>query len=161
MEAQWIADRAALRCLSRQHPQWTQEELAACLGRSVSWVRKWLKRLGQARADDLDILRSRSRARRTPPPPPDPRLVEKIAEIREHPPKNLKRTPGPRAILFYLQQDTGLQATSIPLPRSTRTVWKILRRLGYILDAPERKRKPLEPRDPLEEVQMDFKDVTT
>jgi len=40
-------------------------------------------------------------------------------------------------------------------------VWKILRKLGYILDAPERKRKPLELRDPLEEVQMDFKDATT
>jgi hypothetical protein len=37
MEAQWIAERAALRCLSRQHPQWTQQELATCLGRSVSW----------------------------------------------------------------------------------------------------------------------------
>jgi integrase-like protein len=40
-------------------------------------------------------------------------------------------------------------------------VWKILRKLGYILDAPERKRQPLELRDPLEEVQMDFKDATT
>ena len=40
-------------------------------------------------------------------------------------------------------------------------MWKILRKLGYILDAPERKRKPLELRDPLEEVQMDFKDATT
>jgi transposase InsO family protein len=87
--------------------------------------------------------------------------VEKIAEIREHPPKNLKRVPGPRAILFYLQQDASIQAAAIPLPRSTRTVWKILRRLGYVLEAPERKRKPLELREPLEEVQMDFKDATT
>jgi hypothetical protein len=34
MEAQWIADRAALRCLARQHPDWTHEELAVCIGRS-------------------------------------------------------------------------------------------------------------------------------
>ncbi len=52
MEAQWIADRAALRCLSRQHPQWTHTQLATCLGRSVSWVKKWLRRLREAPADD-------------------------------------------------------------------------------------------------------------
>ena len=40
-------------------------------------------------------------------------------------------------------------------------MWKILRKLGYIVDAPLRKRQPLEPREPLEEVQMDFKDATT
>ena len=161
MEAQWIADRAALRCLSRQHPAWTQMELATCLGRSVSWVKKWLKRLQEAPPDDLAILHSRSRARRTPPPPPDLRIVQKIAEIRQNPPENLQRVPGPRAILYYLHRDASLQAAVIPVPRSTRTVWKILRKLGYILDAPERKRKPLELREPLEEVQMDFKDATT
>src|SRR5215467_2540762 len=108
MEAQWIADRAALRCLSRQHPQWTQQELATCLGHSVSWVRKWLKRLRQAPPEDLAILNSRSRARRTPPPPLDPRIVQKITEIREHPPQNLQRVPGPRAILAYLHRDASL-----------------------------------------------------
>jgi len=136
-------------------------ELATCLGRSVSWVKKWLKRLQEAPPDDLAILHSRSRARRTPPPPPDLRIVQKIAEIRQNPPENLQRVPGPRAILYYLHRDASLQAAVIPVPRSTRTVWKILRKLGYILDAPERKRKPLELREPLEEVQMDFKDATT
>ncbi len=161
MEAQWIADRAALRCLARHHPSWTHSQLATCLGRSVSWVRKWLKRLREAPVDDLAVLHSRSRARRTPSPPPDPRIVEKIAAIREQPPKNLKRVPGPRAILHYLHADPGLQAAFIPLPRSTRTVWKILRQLGYIQDKSERKHRPLELREPLEEVQMDFKDATT
>jgi hypothetical protein len=32
MEAQWIADRAALRCLARQHPTWTPTELARLSG---------------------------------------------------------------------------------------------------------------------------------
>jgi hypothetical protein len=114
MEAQWIADRTALRCLSRQHPAWTHTELATCLGRSVSWVKKWLKRLQEAPPDDLTILHSHSRARRTPPPPPDRRIVQKIAEIRENPPENLQRVPGPRAILYYLHRD----ASEAPRPSS-------------------------------------------
>jgi hypothetical protein len=47
------------------------------------------------------------------------------------------------------------------LLRATRTIWKILRQLGLILDPPERMRKLLEPRGPLQEVQADFKDATT
>ena len=43
MEAQWIADRAALRCLSQQHPDWTQQEFAVCIGRSRRFVKQWLK----------------------------------------------------------------------------------------------------------------------
>ena len=66
MEAQWIADRAALRCLSRQHPDWTHEELAVCVGRSRSFVKKWLKRFREAAPDDLTVLHSRSCARKTP-----------------------------------------------------------------------------------------------
>jgi Homeodomain-like domain-containing protein len=65
MEAQWIADRAALRCLARQHPDWTQQELAGCLGRSRRFVKKWLKRFRQAPADDQAVLHSRSCARKT------------------------------------------------------------------------------------------------
>ena len=41
MEAQWIADRAAVRCLARQHPDWTPQELALCGGRSRRFVKKW------------------------------------------------------------------------------------------------------------------------
>jgi hypothetical protein len=68
MEAEWFAQRAALRCLARQHPTWTQEAFAATLGRSRSWVAKWLTRFKEATPDDLAILHARSRARHTPPP---------------------------------------------------------------------------------------------
>jgi transposase InsO family protein len=161
METQWIADRAALRCLSRQHPDWTYEELAACIGRSVSWIKKWLRRLRQAPPDDLAVLHSHSRARHTPPPPPDPHVVQKIIEIREHPPDHLQRVPGPKAILYYLHRDPELQAQSVSPPRSTRTIWKILRKLGLILESGARTKRPGEPREPLEEVQIDFKDIST
>src|SRR5947209_6055951 len=127
MEAQWIADRAALRCLVRQHPNWIYEELAACIGRSVSWIKKWLKRLREAPPDDVAVLSSQSRARHTPPPPPDIRVVQKVAEIREHPPGNLQRVLGPKTILYYLHRDQELQAEGVSPPRSTRTIWKMLR----------------------------------
>lgn len=42
MEVDWIADRATLRNLAREHPEWTQQDLAEAVGRSLSWVKKWL-----------------------------------------------------------------------------------------------------------------------
>ena len=161
MEAQWVAKRATLRHLASLHPEWTRPQLAAAVGCSVSFVKKWLKRFRQTAPDDLQVLFSRSRARHTPPVPPDLRLIQRILEIRTSPPENLQRTPGPRAILYYLHRDPDLQTQGISPPRSTRTIWKILRTLGYILDPPERTHKPSEPREPLQEVQMDFKDATT
>ena len=52
MEAEWIAQRATLRWQARQHPEWTQEELAASVGRSRSWVAKWLPRLKDTALDE-------------------------------------------------------------------------------------------------------------
>lgn len=161
MEAQWIAQRAALRCLATLHPDWTHGQLAACVGCSSSTVKKWLKRFRQGAPDEVPVLFSRSRARHTPPPPPPPALIQRILDIRTSPPQNLQRTPGPRTILYYLKQDPELQRQGIVPPRSTRTIWKILRQHGCILDPPERTHKPVEPRDPLQEIQMDFKDAST
>jgi transposase InsO family protein len=160
-EAQWVAKRAMLRHLADQHPEWTRPQLALACDCSVSFVKKWLKRFRETDPNDLHVLFSRSRARHTPPPPPDLRLVQRVIEIRMAPPENLQRTPGPRTILYYLKRDAHLAAQGIIAPRSTRTIWKILRKLGFILDPPERTRKPLEPCEPMQEVQMDFKDATT
>ncbi len=48
MEEQWIVDRARLRDLLRERPTLTQKERAQALGRSLSWVKKWQKRLKEA-----------------------------------------------------------------------------------------------------------------
>src|SRR5258708_31346850 len=96
-EAHWIAERAALRCLARHHPDWTQEELATCRGRSRSWVKKWLGRLDQASSDDLPLLHSRSRARHTPAPAMPPALVESILTLRDETPEQLIRLSRPQA----------------------------------------------------------------
>jgi hypothetical protein len=60
-----------------------------------------------------------------------------------------------------LDRDPDLQAQGLQVPRSARTMWKILRTEGLILASPAARHQPLPPREPLEEVQMDFKDVTT
>ena len=70
MEVQWIADRAALRCLSRQHPEWTKGgSWPAALVVRRTGSRSGACRLREAPPDDFLVLQSRSRARKTPPPP--------------------------------------------------------------------------------------------
>jgi len=161
MEAEWIAQRATLRWQARQHPEWTQEALAASVGRSRSWVVKWLARLKDTALDDLAVLHSRSRARHTPPLSTPKAVVERILAIRDEPPEHLHRVPGPQAILYYLPRDEQAQALFVPLPHSTRTIWKILRQHGRIeLEVP-RRHQPLPPCDPLLEVQLDLKDDVT
>jgi len=122
---------------------------------------QWLKRLREAPADDLQVLFSHSRAHHSPYPQIPARLVQRIEEIREHPPENLQRTPGPRAILYYLHRDQELLAQGLSLPRSTRTSWRILRQLGCILDPPGRHHRPQHRPEPMEEIQLDFKDATS
>lgn len=161
MEALLFSQRAALRCLARQHPDWSQAELAATLGRSRSWAVKWLARLKDTALDDLAVLHARSRARHTPPPSTPKAVVERILAIRDEPPEHLHRVPGPKAILYYLPRDSVAQALGVPLPRSTRTIWKILRAHGRIELEQPRRHQPLPPRDPMEEIQVDFKDDVT
>ena len=48
-----------------------------------------------------------------------------LLEIRDHPPEGLQRIPGPKAIRYYLERDPTLQAQGLPLPRSSRTIWRI------------------------------------
>jgi transposase InsO family protein len=161
MEAVWYADRARLRSLARARADYTVAELAEALGRSASWVKKWRRRLGRAPRDDEAVLHSRSRARTHPPPAVPAPVVERILAIRDQPPAHLQRTPGPKAILYFLQHDPELRGSGLPLPRSTATVWRVLRRHGRIA---RRRAQPAEPWDlppPLTSWQLDFKDVST
>src|ERR687888_2221883 len=68
---------------------------------------------------------------------------------------------GPRAIRYFLQQDAVLQAAGISPPRSTATVWRVLRQHGRIPPRrrPAHERWELPP--PLTSWQPDFKDVST
>jgi transposase InsO family protein len=161
MEAEWSADRANLRLAVREHPEWSAPQLAQQFGRSVSWVKKWRQRVRAAPLDDEAVLHSRPRARKHPTPGVSQLVIERILAIRDEPPANLQRVPGPKAILYFLQQDPDLQAVGLSPPRSTATVWRVLRRHARI---PQRRRPPHEPVDlppPLTSWQLDFKHVSS
>lgn len=162
-EADLIAKRAALRWLAQQHPQWTQHDLADALDMSRSWVSKWLRRIRQADPADVMALHSHSRARHRPPVSlaSQPAVVQRILEIRVEPPENLQRVPGPEAILYDLHRDPVLKQAGVRLPRSQTTIWKILRQAGCIQQDRRRKPRPLELREPGEEVQFDLKDASS
>ncbi len=102
MEADWVAERSMLRHLITLHPTWTNAELARCLQRSESWVKQWRKRFRETAPDDCQVLLGHSRARHTPPPSTSPEVVQRILELRDNPPENLQRVPGPKALLYYL-----------------------------------------------------------
>jgi transposase InsO family protein len=161
MEAEWLADRANLRRVLRDHPEWSVPQLAQHLGRSVSWVKKWRRRLREAAPDDEAVLQSRSRARKHPPPSLSPLAIERVLAIRDAPPANLQRVPGPKAILYFLQQDPELQAAGIAPPRSTATIWHVLRRHGRIPPHLRPAHEPVDLPPPLTSWQLDFKDVST
>ena len=155
MEEEWMRDRAFLRDLWRQHPRASPRELARMTGRSISWVKKWRKRLTEGDPGDPSVLCSRSRAHHAPYFRWDFRVIQRIVEMRQSPPENLKRVPGPRALLYYLPRDPELQAARFPLPRSSRTIWKILHITGCLVTRSKEQPHPNELREPLEEIQMD------
>jgi transposase InsO family protein len=161
MEEQWIVDRAHLRSLLQQKPYWKNAEYAAQCGRSVGWVKKWKPILSRAAPDDDSVLHSRSRARLRPPPKISEPVVTAILAIRDEPPGNLRRIPGPLTIIYYLHQDEALRQAGYRLPTSTSTVWRILDQHHRILRPPPIEHEPLERAAPMEEWQIDFKDVTT
>ena len=160
MEAQWQADRAMLRRLMQTQPQWTQRDYAEAVGRSVAWVKKWTTRLRLAPPDDVTVLRSRARARKHPPPRLSQRVVDRLLEIRSAPPAPINRIPGPKTIRYYLEQDLELRAQGLRLPRSTRTIWQILRQYGRIGEQ-QRDHVPLPRPAPMAVWQLDFKDVSS
>jgi hypothetical protein len=160
MEEDWYADRIRLRQLLRAHPDWSHRTCASEVGRSVGWVKKWTKRL-RAAPDDDGVLHGQSRARKHPPPPWDARVVNRILEIRDEPPEHLRRTPGPKAILYYLERDAELQALGLSRPRSTRTIWRLLTQYGRIVHSTRPLHEPVDRPEPLTSWQLDFKDAST
>jgi hypothetical protein len=161
MEEQWYADRGRLRELLQRHPDWSKQALAAELERSLGWVKKWCRRLQAAPPDDEAVLWGHSRARKHPPPRLSQEVIDRILAIRDHPPANLQRVPGPRAILYYLHHDADLVASGVRLPCSTRTIWQILAQHGRIAHRSPRVHEPLDRPMPLASWHLDFKDITT
>lgn len=159
MEAVYYAVRANLRRLLQLHPQWTQPQYAQAVGMSVGWVKKWKKRLQEAEPEGEQVLHSRSRARIHPPERISQVVVERIIQMRDEPPEGLRRTPGPKALVYYLPRDEQLAGER--LPRSSRTVYRILQQAGRIVHRQPQLHEPQERPAPLSRWQLDFKDATS
>jgi hypothetical protein len=130
MTTSYDADRLNLSRLQQLHPEWAPAHLATACGRSLAWAKKWRQRFRSelvAGKTLHEIAQGHSCARTHPPARTDPLIVERILDIRDHPPEGLQRTPGPKAILYYLPRSADLWTASLPLPRSSRTISTILK----------------------------------
>src|SRR5947208_7146393 len=155
MEAVYYAARANLRRVLGQHPTWTRKQCAQAVGMSKGWVKKWVKRLREAPPEDQAVLHSQSRARKHPPERLSEVVVDRILQMRDQPPEGLRRTPGPKALLYYLPRDAELAATGERLPRSSRTIYRLLCQAGRIQRRVPAQHDPLERPAPMSQWQLD------
>jgi len=140
-------------------------------GRVLNWLKRQVcrsvgsrngkKRLLQAPDNDEQVLHGLSRAPHHPLPRLEPQVVDRVLEIRDSPAENLGRIPGPKAILYYLGRDEALKEQGVRLPKSTRTIHRLLRENGRIASRLPRLADPIERPKPMEHWQLDFKDAST
>ena len=159
MEAVYYAARANLRRMLWQHPDWTHQQYAEAVGMSRAFVKKWKKRLLAAEVGDEQVLHSRSRARKQPPERLSAAVAQRIVQLRQTPPEGLRRTPGPKALLYYLPRDEQVQGKR--LPRSSRTIYRILREAGCIARRLPHLQEPQGRPPAMSHWELDFKDVTS
>jgi hypothetical protein len=161
MEAVYYAVRANLRRLLSHDPTWTRQQYAQAVGMSLGWVKKWSKRLREASPEDTSVLQGQSRARKHPPERLSQEVIERILELRDQPPEGLGRTPGPKALLYYLPRDAELAASGQRLPRSSRTIYRYLCEAGRIARRRPHLPEPTERPAPMSQWQVDFKDASS
>jgi transposase InsO family protein len=157
-ETDWIFERWKLWEQMQKHPDWGVSKLTKVCGHSSSWVSKWYRRLKEEQEAKLHLFMSRSCAPKKPKRYLTEEVRQRILEIRDHPPENLRRTPGPRTIVYYLRRDTSLSGFYIPT--STRTIWLVLDDTGRIERPQPRKIQEEERPEPLTHWQIDFADAS-
>src|SRR5436305_13053413 len=147
----YYAARANLYHLWQLHPEWEHTTLAAAIGSSKGWVKKWLKRFREAQAAGVplaDMLPGHSRARKQPPVKTHALVVEQVLAMRDQPPEGLRRVPGQQAIRYYLERDPVLQFFQMPVP-SRKTIYRILNAHDPIPQHKKRAHQPLAPPTPI------------
>ena len=159
-ETELVFKRSQLRYLLARHPDWTAKVLAQEVNMSEGWVKKWRRRLKLAEADDRRVLWSQSRRPQRVQNKVTPALEMKIITLRDDPPDGLKRTPGCDAIHYYLQKAPEVKQGEIPLV-CPKTINRILHKHHRILKPSKQEHTPLVSAAPMEEWEMDFKDVVT
>ena len=109
MESEWQVDRIRLYQLSRAHPNWSKPRLAQALRRSLSWVKKWLKRFREAGQFSLAMFTSLSRAPHRRPYQVVRAAREAILSLRDGLKDVYGRVVGPKTILYHLHRDPILE----------------------------------------------------
>lgn len=161
MEAQWYVDRNQLRELIVEHPEYSIAQLAEETERSTTWVKKWKRRFAENDLTDDTVLNSLSRRRHRPYKEWATPIVDEIVALREELEEELNRVPGPRTILYYLQNNLDILEGPYDIPKSSSTIWRILDEQGCIIRPSKPEREPLPRPLPMVTWQVDFKDVTT
>lgn len=155
MEAVWEIERMKLFQLVRDYPDWSTSRLADAMGHSLSWVKKWRKRFRQAQQPSLALFQGQSRAPKTRSKPLTPLVRNAILSLRDQLKAVYRRVVGPKTILYHLHQDPLIQQREDFVPRSSGTIWRVLKEGGRI---PSRVREhhPVERPAPMTHWEMDF-----
>ena len=158
-ESKRIYERMRLHDLMKQHPEWSPVQLAVELGHSERWARKWVRRFQAVSEPSLKMYLSESRApkKRTRQTPDVVKDV--ICDLRVSLSEQYHRPAGGHLIRHYLDKEECLKEQGVFIPSSSRTITKILRERGYIVDPPKHEHEPLPRCAPMEEWEMDFCEI--
>ncbi len=126
MESIWEMGRLRLYQLKRDNLEWTQNKLANTLGRSLSWVKKRLRRFRAT----LETFNGQSRAPHSRPRQIVPMVQDAILELRDQLHDKYGRVVGPTTIRYHWHKDDYLQRQGPYLAKSTRTICKVLKEAG-------------------------------
>lgn len=159
MEQIWVRDRIRLYELRHEQPTWSQRRLAHEIGRSLSWVKKWLRRFRETTRITLATFQSQSRAPKTRPTEVLKRVREAILTLRDQLGERYWQRVGPKRILYHLHEDTGLAQRGYRLPTSPTTVWRVLREGGRIPQRSSVRPIALPRPAPLAEWEIDFGEI--
>src|SRR5689334_7210740 len=119
METEWRIARERLWEHLREDRQASHRALAKQLGYSVTWVRKWRKRLEQAAPGDERALNSQSHRPKTNPRRVSPQVEHRIIELRVALSEQYHRRAGARTIAAYLRQEAATLAGVVPTSSAT------------------------------------------
>ena len=155
MESEWAIDRMRLFQLRRDHPGWTLKQLANAVNYSLSWVKKWLRRFREAAAPSVAMFQAQSRAPKTRSKQIIAIVRDAILGLRDTLKDRYGRVVGAKTILYHLHRDSALQRQGVYLPRSSRTIWNVLKTGGRIPVATQ-DYHPVERPEPLRHWEMDF-----
>lgn len=158
-ESQWIYNRMSLHHLLETHPDWSAQQVAAEMKKSERWVRKWRRRFKMVTEPHFSMYQSQSRAPKTRQRETPREVKEVIGELRERLSEKYHRKASASLIGEYLHQNKGLKEAGYFVPKSSRTINKILREMGYIVAKRKREHLPLALCAPMEEWEMDFCEI--